>query len=103
MVSRRISRIVENAFDQKQGSLFGPIVLCKLTDHPTDLGILIGVNPGPTPKSLHKERLFFPEFTSLPELEKNPLVKRVIDTFDTDGNGEVDFKEFIEGRRLDCP
>jgi len=37
------------------------------------------------------------EFTSLPALEKNPLVKRVIDTFDTDGNGEVDFKEFIEG------
>ena len=34
---------------------------------------------------------------SLPELQQNPLVQRVIDIFDTDGNGEVDFKEFIEG------
>uniref|UniRef100_A0A0X3PWY4 EF-hand domain-containing protein n=3 Tax=Schistocephalus solidus TaxID=70667 RepID=A0A0X3PWY4_SCHSO len=34
---------------------------------------------------------------SLPELQQNPLVSRVIDIFDTDGNGEVDFKEFIEG------
>jgi len=37
------------------------------------------------------------ELTSLPKLKENPLVKRVVDTFDTDGNGEVDFKEFIEG------
>ncbi|VDN09610.1 unnamed protein product [Dibothriocephalus latus] len=37
------------------------------------------------------------EFMSLPELQQNPLVSRVIDIFDTDGNGEVDFKEFIEG------
>ena len=29
---------------------------------------------------------------SLPELQQNPLVQRVIDIFDTDGNGEVDFK-----------
>lgn len=29
---------------------------------------------------------------SLPELQQNPLVKRVIDLFDTDGNGEIDFK-----------
>jgi Ca2+-binding EF-hand superfamily protein len=28
---------------------------------------------------------------------QNPLVQRVIDIFDTDGNGEVDFKEFIQG------
>ena len=28
----------------------------------------------------------------LPELQQNPLVQRVIDIFDTDGNGEVDFK-----------
>lgn len=35
------------------------------------------------------------EFMSLPELQQNPLVQRVIDIFDTDGNGEVDFK----GRR----
>jgi len=32
------------------------------------------------------------EFLSLPELHQNPLVQRVIDIFDTDGNGEVDFK-----------
>lgn len=37
------------------------------------------------------------EFMSLPELQQNPLVQRVIDIFDTDGNGEVDFKEFIDG------
>ncbi|XP_040819475.1 calcineurin subunit B type 2 [Ochotona curzoniae] len=37
------------------------------------------------------------EFLSLPQLEQNPLAKRVIDIFDTDGNGEVDFKEFILG------
>ncbi|XP_002708194.1 calcineurin subunit B type 2 [Oryctolagus cuniculus] len=37
------------------------------------------------------------EFMSLPELQQNPLVKRVIDIFDMDGNGEVDFKEFILG------
>ena len=32
------------------------------------------------------------EFMKLPELQQNPLVQRVIDIFDTDGNGEVDFK-----------
>lgn len=37
------------------------------------------------------------EFMSLPELQQNPLVQRVIDIFDSDGNGEVDFKEFIYG------
>jgi len=37
------------------------------------------------------------EFMSLPELQQNPLVKRVIDLFDTDGNGEIDFKEFVHG------
>lgn len=37
------------------------------------------------------------EFMSIPELQQNPLVKRVIDILDTDGNGEVDFQEFIEG------
>ena len=34
---------------------------------------------------------------TLPELQQNPLVQRVIDIFDEDGNGEVDFKEFIQG------
>ena len=37
------------------------------------------------------------EFMSLPELQQNPLVKRVIDLFDTDRNGEIDFKEFVQG------
>ncbi|XP_005605726.1 calcineurin subunit B type 2 [Equus asinus] len=37
------------------------------------------------------------EFLSLPQLQRNPLAKRVIDVFDTDGNGVVDFKEFIVG------
>lgn len=36
------------------------------------------------------------EFMSLPELQQNPLVQRVIDIFDTDGNGEVDFKGKIQ-------
>lgn len=40
------------------------------------------------------------EFMSLPDLQQNPLVQRVIEIFDTDGNGEVDFKEFIEGISL---
>ncbi|KAK2702652.1 hypothetical protein QYM36_018742 [Artemia franciscana] len=37
------------------------------------------------------------EFMTLPELQQNPLFQRVIDIFDSDGNGEVDFKEFIQG------
>ncbi|XP_045418126.1 calcineurin subunit B type 2 [Lemur catta] len=37
------------------------------------------------------------EFLSLPELKQNPLVQRVVDIFDTDGNGEVDLQEFIRG------
>ncbi|XP_053433418.1 calcineurin subunit B type 2 [Nycticebus coucang] len=37
------------------------------------------------------------EFMAMPELQQNPLVQRVIDVFDIDGNGEVDFHEFILG------
>lgn len=37
------------------------------------------------------------EFMKLPGLQQNPLVGRVIDIFDTDGNGEVDFIEFVKG------
>ncbi|XP_007948503.1 calcineurin subunit B type 2 [Orycteropus afer afer] len=40
------------------------------------------------------------EFLSLPELRHNPLLRRVIDVFDADGNGEVDFQEFILGASL---
>ena len=32
------------------------------------------------------------EFMSLPELQQNPLVQRVIEIFDQDGNKEIDFK-----------
>jgi len=37
------------------------------------------------------------EFMSLPELQHNPLVQRVIEVFDKDEDGQIDFKEFIEG------
>lgn len=45
----------------------------------------------------HSGSLSAEEFMSLPELQQNPLVQRVIDTFHTDGNGQADLKEFIEG------
>ena len=32
------------------------------------------------------------EFMSVPELQQNPLVQRVIEIFDQDGNNEIDFK-----------
>ena len=32
------------------------------------------------------------EFMNIPDLQQNPLVKRVIDIFDADANGEVDFR-----------
>jgi len=35
------------------------------------------------------------EFLAIPELEHNPLVRRVVATFDADKSGEVDFPEFI--------
>ncbi|XP_069867087.1 calcineurin subunit B type 2 [Dipodomys merriami] len=37
------------------------------------------------------------EFLSLPQLKQNPLVKRVVEIFDVDGDGVVDFREFIMG------
>ena len=37
------------------------------------------------------------EFMTLPGLDQNPLAQRVIDLLDEDGDGEVDFKEFIQG------
>lgn len=40
---------------------------------------------------------------SLPELQQNPLVQRVIDIFDADGNGEVDFKGKVVVSRLKQP
>ena len=35
------------------------------------------------------------EFLAIPELEHNPLVNRVVHTFDIDKSGEVDFREFV--------
>ena len=32
------------------------------------------------------------EFMNIPDLQQNPLVQRVIDIFDADANGEVDFR-----------
>lgn len=32
------------------------------------------------------------EFLSVPEIKENPLVKRVVDVFDSDMSGDVDFK-----------
>ena len=32
------------------------------------------------------------EFVSVPQLKENPQVKRVVDIFDSDFNGEVNFK-----------
>ena len=34
---------------------------------------------------------------SIPELQQNPLVRRVIEIMDEDGNGQIDFREFIQG------
>lgn len=35
------------------------------------------------------------EFLAVPELEHNPLVRRIISVVDSDHNGEVDFEEFV--------
>ena len=43
------------------------------------------------------------EFVSVPELKENPLVKRVVEIFDSDLDGEVDFKEFVMGLDGPCP
>lgn len=37
------------------------------------------------------------EFLAIPELQQNPLVRRVIDILDTDRNGEVDFQGNVNG------
>lgn len=37
------------------------------------------------------------EFLSIPQLSNNPLSGRLIDLFDTDRGGDVDFREFILG------
>ena len=35
---------------------------------------------------------------AIPQLKDNPLVKRVVEVFDEDQSGGVDFKEFVLGR-----
>jgi len=35
------------------------------------------------------------EFNAIPALAANPLLERVLCVFDTDGDGNVDFKEFV--------
>ncbi|XP_006758465.1 PREDICTED: calcineurin subunit B type 2 [Myotis davidii] len=40
------------------------------------------------------------ELLSLPDLWNNPLAQRVFEVFDADGDGKVDFEEFIVGTSL---
>merc|ERR1711872_435560 len=42
------------------------------------------------------ETLSVEEFLAMPEL-KNPIVQRVVQVFDADQSGELDFKEFVKG------
>mmetsp|Transcript_36379 Transcript_36379/g.67226 ORF Transcript_36379/g.67226 Transcript_36379/m.67226 type:complete len:181 (-) Transcript_36379:230-772(-) len=44
----------------------------------------------------HTGGLNVEKFLAIPNLEHNPLVKRVVDTFDDDKNGVIDFQEFIK-------
>lgn len=37
------------------------------------------------------------EFLSIPAIANNPLATRLIEIFDEDGGGDVDFQEFISG------
>jgi serine/threonine-protein phosphatase 2B regulatory subunit len=37
------------------------------------------------------------EFLAIPQIANNPLASRMIAIFDEDGNGTVDFQEFIAG------
>jgi len=43
------------------------------------------------------ETLCVEEFLALPELKENPLVQRVVQVFDTNKSGELDFSEFVRG------
>jgi len=37
------------------------------------------------------------EFLQMPELKENPIVQRVVQVFDADHSGELDFAEFVKG------
>merc|ERR1712106_983592 len=43
------------------------------------------------------ETLSVEEFLAMPELKENPIVQRVVQGFDADRSGELDFKEFVKG------
>jgi len=45
----------------------------------------------------HSGTLSMDEIMSIPGLKENPLVERVMQVFDTDGNKELDFTEFLAG------
>lgn len=42
-------------------------------------------------------KLSVEEIMTIPGLEHNPLVSRVIETFDTNNDGEINFMEFVQG------
>ena len=50
----------------------------------------------------HSGSISVGEFLSVPELKENPLVKRVVDVFDSDLSGEVDFKGKPKFRFIAC-
>ena len=39
-------------------------------------------------------------FDAIPNLKDNPLVQRVVEVFDEDESGGVDFKEFVLGKEI---
>ncbi|KAA0198831.1 hypothetical protein HAZT_HAZT007498 [Hyalella azteca] len=43
------------------------------------------------------KKLSVSELMSLPGLDNNPLLHRIVDVLDTDGDGEIDIAEFIAG------
>jgi Ca2+-binding EF-hand superfamily protein len=54
------------------------------------------VPPGSV-QSLQIGQLDREEFLSIPQIANNPLALRMIAIFDEDGDGSVDFQEFIAG------
>ncbi|KAJ4452409.1 putative calcineurin subunit B [Paratrimastix pyriformis] len=53
---------------------------------------------------LHKSgEITFEEFRRIPELASNPLVGRLFAVMDTDGNGIIDFDEFLNGISVFTP
>ena len=49
------------------------------------------------PDKDQSETLSVEEFLAMPELKENPIVQRVVQVFDADHSGELDFKEFVKG------